>query len=109
MLYCDADSLVYTWREGQFRHPIGDFLGEFTDELVEKNGTVQHIVESVSAGPKNYAYRLENDAAVVKVKGFSLSRCAGLLTFERVRDVACATIDPETLARADAEIAVGCS
>ena len=38
---------------GEYEPPIGDYLGELTDEL---NGN--HILAFASGGPTNYAYKL---------------------------------------------------
>lgn len=32
-LYCDTDSVIYTSKEGEWEPPIGDYLGELTNEL----------------------------------------------------------------------------
>ena len=53
MLYFDADSVIYTVEPGQPDIPLGDYLGEMTEEL--DNG--DFIVEFTSAGPKNYGYK----------------------------------------------------
>ena len=68
VLYFDTDSVVFKYKEGDYRPQTGDFLGDLTDEL---NG--EYIVEFVSAGPKNYAYRLSNGSCYCKVKGFTLN------------------------------------
>ena len=68
VIYYDTDSVVYVSRLGQFDPPLGDFLGQLTDEL---GG--HYITEFVSAGPKNYAYRMSNGECCCKVKGFSLN------------------------------------
>ena len=52
VLYYDTDSVIYKWRDEQTEIETGDFLGDMKDEL---NG--DHIIEFVSGGPKNYAYR----------------------------------------------------
>ncbi len=68
-LYFDTDSIIYTAKPGQPVLPLGDFLGEFTDEL----GEGDHIVEFASAGPKNYGYRTATGKVECKVRGFSLN------------------------------------
>ncbi len=69
MLYFDADSIIYSCQEGQESLPLGDYLGEFTDEL--KDGDL--IVEFVSAGPNNYGYRTARGKVECKARGFSLN------------------------------------
>ena len=68
VLYYDTDSVIYVSRPDAWEPQIGDMLGELTDEL---DG--HHIVEFVSGGPKNYAYRLDNGKETCKVRGFTLN------------------------------------
>lgn len=63
--YFDTDSVIFSQRPGKPIPPLGYYLGEFTSEL--KPG--DHIVESASAGPKNYGYRTKHG----KVRGFTLN------------------------------------
>jgi hypothetical protein len=67
VLYMDTDSVIYIHKtDGSYNPPLGDYLGELKDET---NGVP--IISFVSAGPKNYAYKLEDDSTVCKV-GFSI-------------------------------------
>jgi G:T-mismatch repair DNA endonuclease (very short patch repair protein) len=68
-IYCDTDSIVYKLNtaEPQENLETGNFLGELTNELDADD----HIVEFVSGGPKNYAYRTAKGKVCVKVKGFT--------------------------------------
>ena len=59
-----------------------------TDELAKPYGEGSYIEEFVSAGPKNYGFRVKstrdgrNDHYVVKIRGFSLSyQTAKVLNF----------------------------
>ena len=52
VLYFDTNSIIYSQKEGEPTLTLGDYLGEFTNELSKDN----HIVEFASAGPKNYGY-----------------------------------------------------
>ncbi|CAF1037458.1 unnamed protein product [Brachionus calyciflorus] len=36
VLYFDTDSIVYVRSPGQYRPPLGDYLGDFTDEIKKK-------------------------------------------------------------------------
>ena len=47
--------------------PLGDYLGDLTDEL---DG--DYITTFVSGGPKNYAYVTNNDKRVTKIRGITL-------------------------------------
>ena len=68
VLYFDTDSVIFKHKHEEYQPPIGDFLGDLTDELGGK-----HIVEFVSARPKNYAYKLSDGTTYCKVKGFTLN------------------------------------
>ena len=52
VLYYDTDSVIYRQLPGRVTIPVGDFLGDMTNEL--EGG--DHIVEFVSGGAKNYGY-----------------------------------------------------
>ena len=52
---------------GKYDPPIVDDLGELTNEL--KKG--EHIVEFVSGGPKNYAYKTNRGNEICQVRGFT--------------------------------------
>ena len=58
-LYSETDSVVYKWWLGQPEIPLGNFLGEVTDELVSGGRMRDHIVNSspvvlktVGTGPR---------------------------------------------------------
>ena len=55
IIYCDTDSVFYI--KGSYNPVIGDYLGMFTNEIDPSEGS--EIVEFVSAGPKNYSYKLD--------------------------------------------------
>ncbi|XP_046391618.1 uncharacterized protein LOC124159751 [Ischnura elegans] len=77
-LYHDTDSVIFTQRPGEWSPPVGDFLGDMTDEI-SPLGDRCYIAEFVSGGPKNYAYivRSKSDAAfekrVCKVRGITIN------------------------------------
>ena len=78
LLYFDTDSLIYVSRPGTYDPPLGNFLGDMTDELEKPYGAGSYITEFVSGGPKNYAYKVRSartGAVAVgecKVKGITL-------------------------------------
>ena len=84
-LYCDTDSVIYKQSPiPEENLTIGNFLGEMTNEL----GEGDEIIEFVSGGPKNYAYRTAKGKFVVKVKGFTLnSTNSPAFSFEKVRNI----------------------
>jgi hypothetical protein len=44
---------VYTSRPGECKPELGDYLGDLTDEV-----PYNRIIEFVTGGPKNYAYKI---------------------------------------------------
>ncbi|PFX12657.1 putative DNA polymerase [Stylophora pistillata] len=69
VLYYDTDSVLYRWRPGESEIPLGDYLGDMTNELDADD----YIMEFISAGAKNYGYVTHQGKCCVKVKGFSLN------------------------------------
>ena len=67
VLYYDTDSVIYVHEPGKPEPPLGNYLGDLTDEL---NG--DYITSFVSGGPKNYAYRTKNGKTDTKVRGIRL-------------------------------------
>lgn len=67
VLYYDTDSIIFYYKEGDYVPKLGDLLGELTDESPE-----YEIIEFVSCGPKNYAFRKENGETKCVIKGFTL-------------------------------------
>jgi hypothetical protein len=71
VLYYDTDSIIYRYA-GVARWPagaLGDYLGEWTDELSD-DGSV-YITEFVSTGPKCYSYQDSQSNVVTKCKGIT--------------------------------------
>ena len=68
VLYYDTDSVIYKTKAGQEKLPLGDYLGEFTDET---DG--DPIVEFCSGGAKNYGYLTRGGKVACKVRGFTLN------------------------------------
>ena len=70
-LYSDTDSVIFVQspEDAPIQPPLGDFLGDFTDELDPGD----HIVEFCSGGPKNYGYKTAAGKKECKVRGFSLN------------------------------------
>ena len=68
VLYYDTDSVVYVHEPGKPDPPLGDFLGDLTDEL---NGG--YITTFISGGPKNYGYITNTGEAILKIRGITLT------------------------------------
>jgi hypothetical protein len=88
-LYCDTDSVFYIQREDEpMLIECGDKLDDMTDDLKPGECTS----EFVSAGPKNYAYRIcergGKEKTACKVRGitlnYSASRC---VNFDVIKDM----------------------
>ena len=69
VLYFDTDSIIFTSKPGEWVPPLGDYLGELTNELDDDD----YITTFVSGGPKNYAYQTKNGKTICKVRGFTLN------------------------------------
>ena len=50
VLYYDTDSIIYLSREGsaEYELPLGDYLGDLTDELAKDYGAGSYITEFAS-------------------------------------------------------------
>ena len=91
VLYYDTDSVIYQWKEGQTEIETGDFLGEMTDEL---DGDT--IVEFISGGPKNYAYKTDKGKTECKVRGFTLNvRGREKLNYTSMKEHILSTLEDE--------------
>ncbi|CAC5397933.1 unnamed protein product [Mytilus coruscus] len=84
VLYTDTDSCIYVSKKGKPEPPLGNYLGELTSEIPADE---EYIVEFVSGGPKNYAYRtLKSETC--KVKGFTLNFTnSNIVNFNSVKDM----------------------
>ena len=88
VLYVDTDSIIFKKDLNDYSPILGDFLGEFTNEIDPKEGN--HITEFVSAGPKNYSYKLDTGITHSKIKGFSLNFAASQkIDFAKIKNIVC--------------------
>ena len=86
VLYFDTDSVIFLSDPEKPTNdpPLGNFLGDLTDEL--KQGT--HIVEFAATGPKSYAYIASDGTQVCKVRGFTLNYLNSLaINFDVIKDM----------------------
>ena len=82
-LYYDTDSVIYI-DDGTLTIPLGDFLGDLTNELMDG----EHILEFVSGGPKNYAFRTSSGGVTCKVKGFTLNhQNSQVMNFDAMKEL----------------------
>ena len=68
VLYYDTDSVVYVHEPGKPDPPLGDYLGDLTDELKG-----DYITTFLSGGPKNYGYVTNTGEAILKIRGITLN------------------------------------
>ena len=75
-IYHDTDSVIFTCKENEVCPKLGDYLGDLTDELIDK-GENSYISEIVITSEKSYAFTVKTpgkrDSNVCKVKGLNLS------------------------------------
>ncbi|CAC5412403.1 unnamed protein product [Mytilus coruscus] len=87
-LYVDTDSVIFVDRNKEITNtlPIGNYLGELTNEISTEVGYITHFV---SHGPKNYAYKMVSGKEKCKVRGFSLQTKANeeLINISAIRDI----------------------
>ena len=69
VLYYDTDSVIYVHEPGKPDPPLGDYLGDLTDEL----DAGDYITAFISGGPKNYAYLTNNGKTETKIRGIMLN------------------------------------
>ena len=86
VLYHDTDSIIFSVKEGEYVPPLGEYLGQLTNELTSKEFGCKHkicighwIEEFVSCGPKKYTFRLNTGQIVCKFRGFSLNHRSSLI------------------------------
>ena len=83
VLYFDTDSVIYKWKRNAPELPLGQYLGQFTNELDDPS---DYITEFVSGGAKNYGYRTKHGKTDCKVRGFTLNvRGKEVLNFETMK------------------------
>ena len=86
VLYCDTDSIFFTYKEGDYMPELGDYLGDFTNELDPSDG--DYIQEFISAGPKNYGYVTNTGKSHITVKGFTLNYLASkTIRYDSIKEI----------------------
>ena len=94
VLYHNTDSIIFSVKEGEYVPPLGEYLGQLTDELTCKELGCKReecsghwIEEFVSCGPKNYSFRVNTGEMICKVRGFSLNYKSSLiLNFQSMKE-----------------------
>ena len=72
ILYYDTDSVIYVHEPGKPDPPLGDYLGDLTDELDPGD----YITTFILGGPKNYAYITNEGKTETKIRGITLNYAA---------------------------------
>lgn len=67
ILYMDTDSVIF--KSSNSFDPLSSMLGETLGRVTNEIPSNDHIVEFVSGGPKNYAYKCQSGKEVWKVCG----------------------------------------
>ena len=95
VLYYDTDSVIYVHQPGKPDPPLGNYLGDLTDEL---NG--DYITSFVSGGPKNYAYSTKKGKTDTKIRGITLDYAAtGKINHDVIRELVHSYTDGNTEAK----------
>lgn len=85
-LYMDTDSVLFVHREGEYLPPLGNYLGELTNEIDPKDGS--YIKTFVSGGPKNYGFCTDLGKTFLKVRGITLNHDAlKIVNFDTLREL----------------------
>ena len=92
VLYYDTDSVIYVHKPGEPDPPLGDYLGDLTNELEGDD----YITSFVSAGPKNYAYQTKNGKSVTKIRGFTRDYATStILNYDMMKEFVYLHVDSE--------------
>ncbi|XP_032226582.1 uncharacterized protein LOC116609873 [Nematostella vectensis] len=68
-LYHDTDSVIFLNRPGEWKPPLGDYLGDLTSELEPGD----FIDRYSSTGPKSYGYTTQQGHSTCRVKGLHIN------------------------------------
>ena len=84
VLYYDTDSVIYVHKADEPDPPLGNYLGDLTNELNEDD----YITSFISGGPKNYAYCTKKGKTETKIRGITLDYSAsGKLNHNTIREL----------------------
>ena len=85
-LYVDTDSVIFVHKEGEYLPPLGNYLGELTNEIDPSQG--DYIQTYASGGPKNYALSTNTGKTTVKCRGITLNHDAvKLVNFDTLKEM----------------------
>ena len=85
VIYYDTDSIIFKTKPGQYMPPLGNYLGELTSEISEKQG---YITKIILPGPKNYVYEMANGEVKTVIKGFTLNQVTkSILNIKNIENI----------------------
>ena len=71
-LYHDTDSIIYIYDPKKYNIPLGDALGDWTEEDISQVKCNGGIKKFISMGPKTYGIKCFDGTTCIKAKGISL-------------------------------------
>ena len=91
--YVDTDSVIFMYEEGKYKPSVNNFLGEMTDEIIEKYGVGAKIKEFYSTGPKVYGMNIQKpdgtEIKEFKAKGLTQTiESSEVMNFEVIKEKA---------------------
>ena len=114
VLYHDTDSIIFSAKDDEYISPLGEYLGQLTNELTCKDFACKNteckghwIEEFISCGPKNYIFRLNTGEIVCKVRGYCLNhRSSLIINFQTMKKALSAWMkkEPEELVTVKTEL-----
>lgn len=76
--------MIYISQPGKIEPPIGDYLGELTNELPPD----RYIEMFIGGGAKNYSFRLDNGDESCRIRGFTLNyKNSKVINFDAIKDM----------------------
>lgn len=89
VIYFDTDSCIFHWKPGEWRPPLGEFVGDLTNEHGNPLTYEGFATEVVCSGPKSYAIKWSDCKEKIVVKGHSLKKgdAARQIRFDRLKDI----------------------
>ena len=91
VLYYDTDSVIYVHKPDKPDPPLGNYLGDLTNELDDDD----YITSFISGGPKNYSYQTKKGKSDTKIRGITMDYSASQkLTHDVIRELVRLYCDP---------------
>ena len=95
VLYYDTDSVIYVHKPDKPDPPLGNYLGDLTNELDDDD----YITSFISAGPKNYTYQTKKGKSDTKIRGITMDYSASQKLMYFVNLYVCIAIHPRRTKR----------